>query len=74
MMCRSSQKIRCSFCGKNRHQVEKLVVGPGVFISREDEKLLIENGNPVMRGGQPVFVPFTEAEKQQKDALLEADG
>ena len=88
MMSRSRQKIRCSFCGKNRHQVEKLVAGPGVFICNacvamcqlymenpgEDEKLLIENGEPVMRDGQPVFVPFTEDEKRRKDELLEADG
>jgi len=25
-------KISCSFCGKNHHQVEHLVAGPGVYI------------------------------------------
>ena len=24
--------LTCSFCGKNQHQVFKLVAGPGVFI------------------------------------------
>ena len=24
--------LRCSFCGKDQHQVEKLIAGPGVYI------------------------------------------
>jgi ATP-dependent Clp protease ATP-binding subunit ClpX len=28
-------KIRCSFCGKSRDAVEKLISGPGVYICNE---------------------------------------
>lgn len=29
------QEIRCSFCGKNQDQVDRLIAGPGVFICNE---------------------------------------
>ncbi len=31
----SDGTLRCSFCGKNEHQVKKLVAGPGVYICDE---------------------------------------
>lgn len=34
--------IRCSFCGKNQHQVKKLVAGPGVYICEECVDLCCE--------------------------------
>src|SRR5229473_2754535 len=33
---------RCSFCGKSRNQVKKLVAGPGVFICNECVQLCNE--------------------------------
>jgi ATP-dependent Clp protease ATP-binding subunit ClpX len=33
---------RCSFCGKSRKQVEKLINGPGVFICAECVSLCVE--------------------------------
>jgi ATP-dependent protease Clp ATPase subunit len=27
-----SKELNCSFCGKNQHQVVKLIAGPGVYI------------------------------------------
>lgn len=32
----------CSFCGKGRHQVERLVAGPGVFICDKCVRLCVE--------------------------------
>ncbi|HTW09495.1 MAG TPA: ClpX C4-type zinc finger protein [Acidimicrobiales bacterium] len=29
------EALRCSFCGKNRHKVVRLVAGPGVYICNE---------------------------------------
>ncbi len=31
----NSNEIRCSFCGKNEHQVDRLIEGPGVYICDE---------------------------------------
>ena len=31
----NSKEIRCSFCGKNEHQVDRLIEGPGVYICDE---------------------------------------
>lgn len=36
----------------------------------EDAKLLIEDGEPVMKDGKPVFVPLSEEELEQRDELL----
>ncbi len=35
MMARKPIDVQCSFCGKKRDQVRKLVAGPGVFICDE---------------------------------------
>ena len=32
---KNTNEIRCSFCGKSEHQVERLVEGPGVYICDE---------------------------------------
>jgi ATP-dependent Clp protease ATP-binding subunit ClpC len=34
--------IKCSFCGKNKNQVEKIIAGPGVFICSECIDLCVE--------------------------------
>lgn len=31
----SNEKLHCSFCGKNRDSVDKLIAGPGVYICNE---------------------------------------
>ncbi len=30
-----TEKLYCSFCGKNQHEVKKLIAGPNVFICDE---------------------------------------
>ena len=32
---RTSQTLRCSFCGQTQKQVTRLISGPGVFICNE---------------------------------------
>jgi hypothetical protein len=85
VMAESTSKANCSFCGKSHTQVAKLVAGPGVFICdacialcqmymdhpSEEGKLLIEDGQAVMKDGKPVFVPLSADELKQRDALLQ---
>lgn len=35
----AEEALRCSFCGKSRHEVVRLVAGPGVYICNECVKL-----------------------------------
>ncbi|NOZ83550.1 MAG: ATP-dependent Clp protease ATP-binding subunit ClpX [Epsilonproteobacteria bacterium] len=39
---KKSGVLRCSFCGKSQDEVEKLVVGPGVYICNECVKLCVD--------------------------------
>ena len=76
--------LRCSFCGKGHKQVGRSIAGPSVFIcdacvalcqvyldhpQRKREKLLFdENLRPLLKDGEPVFVPITaEEEKALRD-------
>jgi len=34
--------LRCSFCGKDQHQVERLIAGPAVYICDECVELCAE--------------------------------
>jgi len=34
--------LHCSFCGKNQHQVQKLIAGPNVYICDECVNLCVE--------------------------------
>lgn len=86
IMNKPHTKLCCSFCSKKPDQVKQLVAGPGVFIcnecvalcqiymehTKENEKLLIEDGQPVLRGGKPVFVPLSEEEKALQTQLRES--
>jgi ATP-dependent Clp protease ATP-binding subunit ClpX len=46
--------LRCSFCGKRRSQVQKLIAGPGVYICVECVELCNEIiGEEPRRGGAP---------------------
>ena len=63
--------MRCSFCGKDKHAVAKLIAGPGVYICDEcvdlsDQILATERGlarsQPVPELGSP--------NKQSDDELL----
>ncbi len=79
--------VRCSFCGKNSKQVEKLIAGPSVFICNEcvaacqlyldypneQERLLFKDGKPVFKDGRPVFVPVSDEEKAQTHARYDFD-
>ena len=84
VMAETTGPVKCSFCGKERTQVEKLIAGPGVTICDAcvalcqlyldhpgaDGRLLIEDGKPVYRDGEPVFVPLSDAERAERDRLL----
>jgi ATP-dependent protease Clp ATPase subunit len=84
-MMKSKSKVTCSFCGKKRTQVAKLVAGPGVFICdecvalcqmyidnpSEKGKLLIEDGKAVTKDGKPVFVPLSKEDQKWRDELLD---
>ena len=37
-----NEEIRCSFCGKSRDEVNKLIAGQGVFICDECVKICVE--------------------------------
>lgn len=34
--------LRCSFCGKSRNQIERIIAGPGVYICNECVELCNE--------------------------------
>ena len=46
-------KVRCSFCGKQRNQVRKLIAGPNVYICNECVELCREIVQEDMRYEQP---------------------
>ena len=84
LMSESSTRLHCSFCGKDHTQVAKLIAGPGVYICdacvglcqlyldhpQANGKLLLDDGKPVLRDGEPVFVPLSEEELQRNRELL----
>lgn len=39
---RSAAELRCSFCGKRKRDVQKLIAGPGVFICSDCVQLCVE--------------------------------
>ena len=49
------KSLRCSFCGKSEHEVQKLVAGPRVFICDACVAIcadVLENGPPLAKGGK----------------------
>ena len=84
LMTESKGKPCCSFCGKPHTQVAKLVAGPGVYICdecialcqiyidhpQERGKLLVENGQAVVKDGKPVFIPLSAEEENHRKELL----
>ena len=57
-------KVRCSFCGKQRNQVRKLIAGPNAYICNECVELCREIVQEDMRYEQP---------PQQQDELMTAE-
>ena len=57
-------KVRCSFCGKQRNQVRKLIAGPNAYICNECVELCREIVQEDMRYEQPA---------QQQDELMTAE-
>jgi len=47
--------LQCSFCGKQRLQVRKLIAGPGVYICNE----CIEKADRVIATGEPTATPLS---------------
>jgi hypothetical protein len=39
---RKLEPLYCSFCGKNQHQVKKLIAGPTVFICNECVQVCVD--------------------------------
>lgn len=76
----------CSFCGKDRHAVAKLIAGPSVFICDACVglcQLYLDNPNggklvlddqlrPVLANGKPQFQPLTDEERRRFGMLDEA--
>jgi hypothetical protein len=71
--------VRCSFCGKDHKQVSKLIAGPSVFIcdecvalcqiyldhpDRKGKLVVDETFKPVLKDGEPIFRPLTNAEAE----------
>lgn len=58
------KNLSCSFCGKNQDQVQKIVVGPGVFICNE----CIELSQEIINADTPVATPldFQDLPKPQE--------
>ena len=52
-------ECKCSFCGKNQDEVEKLIAGPDVYICDE----CIELCNEIVLEG--ILVPTAEQEENQ---------
>jgi ClpX C4-type zinc finger len=46
MVLRKASPIRCSFCGKAREAVARLIAGPGVYICNE----CVERCNDILAG------------------------
>jgi ATP-dependent Clp protease ATP-binding subunit ClpX len=57
----SDKSLYCSFCGKNQHEVKKLIAGPSVFICDE----CIDLCNDIIRDE----LPAAELKKDKSDAL-----
>jgi len=57
----SDKSLYCSFCGKNQHEVKKLIAGPSVFICDE----CIDLCNDIIRDE----LPGAELKKDKSDAL-----
>jgi len=54
-MANRPRAIACSFCGKARHQVRRLIAGPGIFICNECVRLC----NEIMAESPPPVQPTT---------------
>lgn len=60
----NSKEIRCSFCGKSEHQVDRLIEGPGVYICDE----CIDFCSNLLN---PEELPTPTQRKSKKDAAPE---
>lgn len=59
-MARKPIDVRCSFCGKRKDQVARLVAGPGVYICDECVALCNEIINQPPAPTTPAGPPVTE--------------
>jgi hypothetical protein len=66
-----AENLRCSFCGKDKHTVAKLIAGPGVYICDECvdlcDQILVEQRKPVPSQPLP---ELGAAHEQSDDELL----
>lgn len=57
----TDKSLNCSFCGKNRDQVEKLIAGPGVYICNEcitiSYEILDEQDNGLLHDQSSASIP-----------------
>ena len=67
-------ECKCSFCGKNQDEVEKLIAGPDVYICDEcielcNEIVLEEDENVDQIDGHDLFQPTSLKPKEINDYL-----
>lgn len=69
----SSTQFNCSFCGKKRDEVDKLIAGPGVYICNEcvvlSYKIVVERDENVVNG-IPETLPTPAQIKQHLDKFI----
>jgi ATP-dependent Clp protease ATP-binding subunit ClpX len=63
------KEIHCSFCGKNEHQVQRLIEGPGVFICDECIEFCSSLLEPMDMQVEEV-APRRSKKKQEKEFVL----
>lgn len=74
----SDKPLYCSFCGKNQHEVQKLIAGPQVLICDECTVLcmsiIMEEGKKLKGlAGDEMRGLFNQLSEEQKTALLAAN-
>jgi ATP-dependent Clp protease ATP-binding subunit ClpX len=69
--------LNCSFCGKNRDDVEKLIAGPSVYICNEcitvSYEILDDNNHPLLSNDEEDIPTPTEIHKYLDDYIIGQD-
>jgi ATP-dependent Clp protease ATP-binding subunit ClpX len=68
----SAEGAKCSFCGKNQRQVEKLIAGPSVFICNECVDLCNDIISEEMPAPPPLATALEEVRRRLVDLGTEA--
>jgi hypothetical protein len=68
----SAESAKCSFCGKNQRQVEKLIAGPSVFICSECVDLCIDIISEEMPAPPPLATALEDVRRRLVELGTEA--